>query len=335
MSLGIWMRGGLLALGLAGVPWAVLVEAAAAQPTGFRVGLSMDEERRAPLTVTFTAQAPTENRVEWDFGDGSVAQGTRVTHTYYRAGTYTLRARLLDTRGQVQATATGPVQVLSGGPEHAEAVVLLGRGEVRLSAEGSVAYRPGTPSFTLNGRPVGSGPLQITAGEYRATVRVPGESGMLERSVAFRIAPLAASVPFETEVLRLTNQARARGWNCTTLREGGRALPPLTRDPQLEVAALAQSAGMALNGYFDHKSGVDDSTPMGRVQATGLRPQAVAENIAAGQRTPEEVVQSWLRSPGHCHNIMGDFSRIGVSYVNRVGSPYLNYWTQVFATPAE
>lgn len=331
----MWMRGGVLALGLAGVPWAALVEAGAAQPTVFRVGFSMDQERRAPLTVSFTAQAPTEYRVEWDFGDGSVGQGTVVTHTYYRAGTYTVRTRLLDTRGQLRSTASGAVQVLSGGPEHAEAVVLLGRGEVRLSAVGSVAYRPGTPSFTLNGRAVGSGPVPITAGEYRATVRVPGQSGTLERSVSFRTAPLAASVPFETEVLRLTNRARARGWNCVTLREGGPALPPLTRDPELEVAALAQSAGMALHGYFDHKSAVDGSTPMQRVQATGVRVQRAAENIAGGQRTPEEVVQGWLRSPGHCHNIMGSFTRIGVSYANRPESPYRHYWTQVFATPAE
>ncbi|EYB67358.1 Allergen V5/Tpx-1 related [Deinococcus phoenicis] len=325
----------MLALLLAGVPSAALLGACAAPPVEFRVGFSMNEERRAPLPVAFTAQAPAGYRVEWDFGDGGSGQGTSAAHTYYRAGTYTVRARLLDERGQPRATASGPVTVLSGGPEHAELVVLLGRGEVRLSAAGSVAYRPGTPAFTLDGRPVGAGPVPVAAGAYRATVRLPGESGVLERSVAFRVAPLPGSVPFETEVLRLTNQARARGWNCTTLREGGPALPPLARDPQLEVAALAQSAGMALNGYFDHRSALDGSTPAQRVQATGLRVRASAENIAAGQETPEEVVRGWLRSPGHCRNIMGDFTRLGVAYVNRPDSPYGRYWTQVFATPAQ
>ncbi|MBB5295886.1 CAP domain-containing protein [Deinococcus metallilatus] len=329
-----WRRSGVWAL-LAGVPWLVLMGACAAQPVQFRVGYSMNQDRRAPLTVAFTAQAPAEYRVTWDFGDGSGGSGASVTHTYYHAGTYTLRAQLFDGRGQLRSSASGAVTVLSGGPEHAEVVVLLGRGEVRLSAAGSVVYRPSTPSFTLNGRPVGTGPVQITAGEYRASVHLPGESGALEDSVNFRIAPLAGSVPFETEVLRLTNQARARGWNCTTQREGGPALPPLTRDPQLEIAALAQSAGMALGGYFDHKSAVDGSTPAQRVEATGARVRASGENIAAGQATPEEVVQGWLHSPGHCHNIMGDFQRIGISYVNRPDSPYGRYWTQVFATPAE
>ncbi|MEF2278644.1 CAP domain-containing protein [Deinococcus sp. YIM 134068] len=332
MKVGAWVRGGVLALGLAGVPWAAFVEAQTAQPAAFRVGFSMDSETRAPLTVAFTAQAPTEYRVEWDFGDGTGATGARTSHTFYRPGRYTVRARLLDTRGQVQATASGPLTVLSSGPERAEAVVLLGRGEVRLSAAGSVAYTPGTPTLLLDGRPVGAGPVPIAAGEHRATVRVPGEGGVLERTVTFRTAPLPGSVPFETEVLRLTNQARARGYNCATGREGGPALPPLTRDPLLEVAALAQSAGMALHGYFDHQSPVDGSTPWRRVQATGLRARASAENIAGGQTTPEEVVQGWLRSPGHCRNIMGDFKRIGVSYVNRPETTYGRYWTQVFAT---
>ncbi|BDP42087.1 hypothetical protein DAETH_20560 [Deinococcus aetherius] len=307
----------------------------AAQPVQFRVGFTMNEEQRAPLTVSFTAQAPAEYRVRWDFGDGGMGSGSRVTHTYYRPGTYTLEAQLLDSRGRVRSTASGQVEVRSGGPEQAGLVVLLGRGEVRLSAAGSVVYRPSEPDFTLDGRPVGTGPVEVAAGEHRAALRLTGESGPLTDSVPFQMAPLAGSVPFETEVLRLTNQARSRGWNCATLKEGGPTLPPLTRDPRLEVAALAQSAGMALHGYFDHHSPVDGSTPWLRVQAAGFEARATAENIAAGQQTPEEVVAGWLHSPGHCRNIMGDFTRLGVSYVNRPESPYLRYWTQVFATPEE
>nr|WP_184030275.1 CAP domain-containing protein [Deinococcus budaensis] len=330
------MRASLLAGG-------AVLGACAAQPVNFQVNFSMNETRRAPLTVTFRAQAPAEYRVVWSFGDGREGQGAATAHTYYRPGRYTVQAQLLDERGRVRSTATGEVQVESSGPERAALVVLLGRGEVRLSAAGSVAYRPGTPSFTLDGRAAGSGsgpglatgPLPLTAGEHRASVRLPGEGGPLERSVEFRAAALPGSVPFETEVLRLTNQARAEGWNCATLRAGGPARPPLSRQPQLEVAALAQSAGMALHGYFDHRSGLDGSTPAQRVEASGLEVRSSAENIAAGQTTPGAVVDAWLRSPGHCRNIMGDFTRIGVAYVHRPETPYRHYWTQVFATPAE
>lgn len=302
-----WLRGKLLALVLAGVPGVALMGSCAAQPVQFRVGFTMREDRRAPLTVSFTAEAPAGYQVVWAFGDGGTGSGAQVTHTYYRPGTYTWQAQLLDARGRVRSAADAQIEVRSAGPEQAGLVVLLGRGEVRLSAAGSVVYRPGEPNFTLDGRTVGAGPLAVAAGEHRAALHLVGTSGPLSDGVTFRMAPLGGSEPFETEVLRLTNRARASGWNCETGREGGPALPPLTRDPRLEVAALAQSAGMALHGYFDHKSGVDGSTPAQRVEAAGLRAQASGENIAAGQRTPQEVVQAWLRSPGHCRNIMGNW----------------------------
>ncbi|MEW6422751.1 MAG: CAP domain-containing protein [Deinococcota bacterium] len=165
--------------------------------------------------------------------------------------------------------------------------------------------RPSMPSFTLAGRPVGGGPVPVAAGESPASLRLLGESGQLEDRLTFHIAPLAGSVPFETEVLRLTNQARARGWNCETLQWGGPARPPLKLDPRLEVAALAQSAGMALYGDFDHRSSVDGSTPAQRVEATGLQARASGENITAGQARscragptgPATATTSWGTTP--------------------------------------
>ncbi|HCF82769.1 MAG TPA: serine protease, partial [Ruminococcaceae bacterium] len=52
------------------------------------------------------------------------------------------------------------------------------------------------------------------------------------------------------------------------------------------------------------------------------------ENIAYGYRTPAEVVEGWLNSPGHRANILtGSFTHIGVGY-NENG----NYWVQLFIT---
>ncbi|NJR62658.1 MAG: hypothetical protein HC769_29995, partial [Cyanobacteria bacterium CRU_2_1] len=49
------------------------------------------------------------------------------------------------------------------------------------------------------------------------------------------------------------------------------------------------------------------------------------ENVAQGQKTPSEVVRSWMKSPGHRQNILNpNFTEIGVGYSQ-------NYWTQVFA----
>lgn len=334
-----WGRAALL-VGLSLVSWtdvgrglsAVAQALQPQRPISYSVRLSADSEGRAPLDVTMTASVPGGYRVAWDFGDGQEGAGADVQHTYYRAGSYTVRTQILDGEGRLVSTATGRLDVQSSGAERAEVTLLLGSGEVRLSAAGSVVYGPGTPRFQVDGREVvGPKAVALAAGPHRVTVRVPGSAGMLERSLNFTMAPLGSSVPFDAEVLRLTNRARQLGWNCATQRGGGPALPPLARSPQLDLAATAQSAGMALAGYFDHQSALDGSTPYRRVQATGMKPRSSAENIAAGQTSPEEVVNGWLRSPGHCHNIMGNFSFIGLSYVTRPGTKYKTYWTQVFA----
>lgn len=60
---------------------------------------------------------------------------------------------------------------------------------------------------------------------------------------------------------------------------------------------------------------------------------AWGENIAAGQKTPEEVVQAWLDSPGHCAAMLSaDYTHMGVGfYLEENGSEgYKYYWTQEF-----
>ncbi|BDG35019.1 CAP domain-containing protein [Saccharococcus caldoxylosilyticus] len=47
----------------------------------------------------------------------------------------------------------------------------------------------------------------------------------------------------------------------------------------------------------------------------GIRYCTAGENIAAGQRTPQEVVNAWMNSPGHRANILNkNFTHIGVGY---------------------
>jgi uncharacterized protein YkwD len=59
----------------------------------------------------------------------------------------------------------------------------------------------------------------------------------------------------------------------------------------------------------------------------------VAENVAAGDRSAEAVVQTWLASPGHCANLMNAEVRdMGIAYAFEAGSPKGTYWAQVFAT---
>ena len=56
------------------------------------------------------------------------------------------------------------------------------------------------------------------------------------------------------------------------------------------------------------------------------------ENVAQGQRTPEEAVTDWMRSPGHKANIVqSDYTHIGVGVATAKSGQI--YYTQIFAKP--
>lgn len=313
---------------------------AAQQNPNIRIGFTASEDLLAPLTVHFQAQIPAGSKITWNFDDGTSGTGPSITHVFYRPKTYAVEATITDAKGRITDSGTANIEVKSAGPERAALTLLLAPGSVRLSAAGSVSYMPHTARYWLDGKEV---PLSrsgstikteavaVAVGPHKATVRIQTTIGVQERTLAFNMAPVATSAPYDAEVLRLTNAARAAGFNCKTLKTGGPALPPLTRDPTLDSAALAQSMGIALNSYFAHQSALDGSQPFERVAATGLVVGSSAENIAAGQPTPQRAVDAWLKSPGHCRNIMGDFSHIGLSYVAGPSTKYNPVWTQVFA----
>ncbi|MGI5372970.1 CAP domain-containing protein [Streptomyces sp. CA-251387] len=118
------------------------------------------------------------------------------------------------------------------------------------------------------------------------------------------------------EVVDLTNRERARA-----------GLRPLAVDPALTTAAQAYSADMAARAFYSHTS-PEGSQPWDRA-AAGSRMRTIGENIACGQRSPAEVVEGWMNSPGHRANILKrDFTHIGIGFAG--GGPAGTYWTQLF-----
>jgi uncharacterized protein YkwD len=100
---------------------------------------------------------------------------------------------------------------------------------------------------------------------------------------------------------------------------------PLAVDDRLTTAAQRHSDDMAANDYFSHTS-LDGSTLVDRVRAAGFTGDTLGENIAAGQRTPQDVMAAWMSSAGHRANILNcDYTVIGVG-LNEDGW----YWTQDF-----
>ena len=57
----------------------------------------------------------------------------------------------------------------------------------------------------------------------------------------------------------------------------------------------------------------------------------VGENIAAGQSTPEEVVEGWMNSQGHRENILNpNYTQLGVGYTYAPNTDYKHFWVQLF-----
>jgi uncharacterized protein YkwD len=134
-------------------------------------------------------------------------------------------------------------------------------------------------------------------------------------------------------VLKLANQARSRSRRC-----GGKTFssaPPLTLAKRLGGAAREHARDMARHNMLAHE-GSDGSTPAVRVTREGYSWRTVGENVASGPTTPEEVMQGWLDSPGHCENLMNArFTEMGIAYVVDPKSESGVYWAQVFATPKQ
>ena len=133
---------------------------------------------------------------------------------------------------------------------------------------------------------------------------------------------------FAQRVLDLTNAARAQARTCGTTSYA--ATTALTYNTALEQAAQVHATDMATKNYFSHTS-QDGRTFDQRITAAGYSWTRIAENIAAGQSTPESVVAGWLTSAGHCANIMNPaLKELGVGYAQ--GGSYGHYWVQDFGT---
>ncbi|MFC6618154.1 CAP domain-containing protein [Deinococcus radiophilus] len=294
------------------------------------VTANADSQRLAPLDIEFRANVGTGISVVWDFGDGHTASGAAVQHTYYRPGHY-LATMSFSQNGRLLGQGQLPIAVRSQGAERAGLVVLLGRGTVTLSDVGSVIYGPYQPRYSLDGQPLGTTTAALRAGTHTAAVQTGNQS----RSVRFSVpsTPLMGSAAAEQQVLDAVNRLRTAGYNCATGRFDGRRLAPLRRNAALDRAALAHAIAMPTANFMDHVSQLDGSTPAQRIAAAGYPRANTAENLAAGQTSAAEAMEGWRTSPGHCASMLGDFSEIGLSYVQLPGSDLGHYWVQTFGKP--
>lgn len=120
---------------------------------------------------------------------------------------------------------------------------------------------------------------------------------------------------YVNEVVRLVNEERAKA-----------GLSPLSTSINMQKAAQVRAKEQQSSFSHTRPNGAHFSTAL---KENGVSYKGAGENIAYGQKTPAQVMQSWMNSQGHRANILNkDFTSIGVGYY--VGQNGTAYWAQLF-----
>jgi uncharacterized YkwD family protein len=119
------------------------------------------------------------------------------------------------------------------------------------------------------------------------------------------------------EVIRLVNSERSKI-----------GVSALKKNKQLDEIAQMKSQDFINNNYLSHTSPIYGS-PFEMMQNQGVKFTSAAENIASGQSTPAQVMNSWMNSSGHRANILNqNYNQIGVGIAEDKNGK--RYWTQLF-----
>lgn len=127
-------------------------------------------------------------------------------------------------------------------------------------------------------------------------------------------APSSNTSNYANEVLRLVNQERANA-----------GLSALTTNSTITSAANKRAQEIVQSFSHTRPNGTSFSTVL---KEYGVSYRTSGENIAYGQKSPQEVVTGWMNSPGHRANILNaNFNTIGIGVYQKNGTIY---WTQLF-----
>ncbi|MFC0681682.1 CAP domain-containing protein [Lysobacter korlensis] len=172
------------------------------------------------------------------------------------------------------------------------------------------------PEFALAAprRPLEDGTGDIS--DIRPRRRISSPAGVFALLVALlsgalvTFGPATPAAAGEPEVIHsLVNDARAAN-----------GLAPLKRNGSLDAVAAAWAQQMANDNRMYHNPNVGSQIPGGWSRC--------GENVAQGHDSGAAMQQAWMESSGHYKNIMGDFTDIGVAFIEAGGT---TWGVQVFA----
>ena len=228
-------------------------------------------------------------------------------------GTATIKAAVNDISAEIKITVTLPARriniimnrrVYSVGDEATFTVEVdppeATNAEVSVSFSGASVTVTGPDSFRCD-----------TPGEV--VVTFTAENGT---SVSYTITVHDLEV-LANEVRRLTNGIRS-----------GTGLSPLGSNQPLTQAAHVRATEALI--LIDENHTRPDGKPFYTVlDENSVVHRLAAENLAAGQLTPSEVVQAWMDSPGHRINIVNsEYNYLGVGVT--MDNDGRLYWVQLF-----
>ena len=170
---------------------------------------------------------------------------------------------------------------------------------------------PSNPSTTPQQKP------ESTPSTPSTTPQQKPESTPSKPSTTPEQKPSTDFSSYQQQVLDLVNAERTK-----------RGISALTLDSNLSSVATKKSQDMVNKNYFDHTSPTYGS-PFDMMKQFGISYRTAGENIAKGQKTPQEVVTAWMNSEGHRKNILNpNFTNLGVGIAK--DSKGTTYWTQMF-----
>lgn len=127
-------------------------------------------------------------------------------------------------------------------------------------------------------------------------------------------APSQTELSYAEQVVQLVNEERAKA-----------GLSKLTINTTAASAALTRAKETVTSFSHTRPSGKSFSTAL---TEAGVSYRGCGENIAYGQKTPQEVMNGWMNSSGHRANILNaNYTSIGVGVYESGGRLY---WVQLF-----
>ena len=183
--------------------------------------------------------------------------------------------------------------------------------KVKASKKGivKVTYQKRAKKFKVKGLKKGKVTLTVTStnrkkAKYQITVK---------KKTTVKSDPTLSK--YAKQVVALVNKERTkRGLNKLKMTNSA-------------LQSAAQKRAKEITKLFSHQR--PDGTMCDTVlDEYKVKYMAVGENIAMGQFSPEDVMDSWMNSPGHKANILSDsYTEIGVGVYK---DDFRYYWVQIF-----